>query len=157
MMKLTVAALALLVAGASYADMAAAWDVPLKEALEKSGEVQGFGNCNQNGDKEICAGLTFGNHPNVKATYTGQRHHQDDTDVTEQLKVKGKDTYTVLGQDGYVDKFGGHVKARSKNGQVKYGGKIKDAYDYPGIPGKSTEDKGKKYFACSSNGCGWKN
>merc|ERR1712048_779966 len=152
-MKLTVAALALLVAGASYADMAAAWDAPLKEALMKSGDVQGFGNCNQNGDKEVCM-VTFDNHQNVKAIYKGQRHHQDDTDVTEQLKVKGKESYTDKFGDGY-DKYGGHVKARSKNGQVKFSGKIKDAYYTPGVPGQQASGKGKMYYTCSANGCGW--
>jgi len=156
-MKLTVAALALLVAGASYADMAAAWEIPLRDALQRSGEVKDF-DCHmtKKNTKEVCK-VTFGNHPNVKATYTGQMHHGDDSQITETLSVHGKDKYDVGGGATNVDKFGGKIKANNAKGQVK--GQIKDHFQYSG--GQGHDDKGVKKFSCDSwHGqaayeCGW--
>ena len=154
MMKLTVAALALLVAGASYADMAAAWDAPLKEALFNSGEVYGFRHgCSLGTNKEKCTGLVFGNHENgIKATYTAQRYSDDDRDTKETFKVHGADHYSQGGVDGFVDKMSGTIKVNNGKGDGVPKGKITDKYNYAG-------DKGKKVFKCEGwhggFNCGW--
>ena len=88
-MKLTVAALALLVAGASYADMAAAWDTPLFDALKDSGEVD-VGPCNLRSDDKYrvkCSGKGFGGHDDVPWTYQVKLDKHDNTKAKETFKV----------------------------------------------------------------------
>ena len=88
-MKLTVAALALLVAGASYADMAAAWETPLMDALQSSGDVNVKGPCgNKLPDKGSvkCSGKGFSG-DDVAWTYQAKMDKKDNTKAKESFKV----------------------------------------------------------------------
>ena len=95
-MKLTVAALALLVAGASYADMAAAWEMPLKDALGNSplnAKVDIMAQC-QNAipktvfkGKKKCSGKGFGGYDDLAWTYQIKLDKHDNTKAKETFKV----------------------------------------------------------------------
>ena len=94
-MKLTVAALALLVAGASYADMAAAWATPLMDALDSSNDGHGniiayFGQCGgMNLDSKgrvKCSGKGFSG-ADVPWTYQAKMDKHDNTKAKESFKV----------------------------------------------------------------------
>ena len=94
-MKLTVAALALLVAGASYADMAAAWDTPLLDALASAsdhGKKQvDIGHCKgmqaDSKGRVKCSGKGFGGHDDVPWTYQAKMDKKDNTKAKESFKV----------------------------------------------------------------------
>ena len=95
-MKLTVAALALLVAGASYADMAAAWEVPLMEALKNSvgdAQVDVWAQCKAKLPTQVfkgkakCSGKGFGGHDDVPWTYQVKLDKHDNTKAKETFKV----------------------------------------------------------------------
>ena len=94
-MKLTVAALALLVAGASYADMAAAWDMPLKDALNAPGpdnaRVDIMAQCTIPKTvfkgKKTCSGKGFGGYDDLAWTYQIKLDKHDNTKSKETFKV----------------------------------------------------------------------
>ena len=95
-MKLTVAALALLVAGASYADMAAAWDMDLKDALFNSppdAKVDIMATCAGKlpttvfKGKKKCSGKGFGGYDDVAWTYQIKLDKHDNTKSKETFKV----------------------------------------------------------------------
>ena len=92
MMKLTVAALALLVAGASYADMAAAWETPLMDAIQNSGNdgADIWDQCKpmtpDSKGKVKCSGKGFSG-DDVAWTYQAKMDKKDNTKAKESFKV----------------------------------------------------------------------
>ena len=176
-MKLTVAALALLVAGASYADMAAAWDTPLLDALASAsdhGKKQvDIGHCKgmqaDSKGRVKCSGKGFGGHDDVPWTYQAKMDKKDPNFATESFKVSlcegssfqsfqstdtrasqvhGEDTWTDGQGQQNTDRFSGHLKCKAG----KFGGKIKDSQKY-------TTGKKKITLTCSGTmegaSCSW--
>ena len=139
-MKLTVAALALLVAGAAYADVATAsitW-TPLKEAVTPM--IDGSWDCSNSekhgGSTMKCTASGFGTTAggtknNVKVKYTAKLHGDAPKDVKEHLHVHGKKV-DVIADVEQSDKFGGSIKFDGPKGQIK--GAIKDKMNYPANP-----------------------
>ena len=180
-MKLTVAAaLALLVAGASYADMAAAWDYHLMDALNKwdtnGAKVDVWAQCKGKLPTQVfkgkakCSGKGFGGHDDVPWTYQVKLDKHDNTKAKETFKVslcegssfqsfQSTDTRAsqVHGEDTWTDGQGqqntDRFSGHLKCKAGKFGGKIKDSQKY-------TTGKKKITLTCSGTmeagaSCSW--